>query len=73
MFHSIGRFAATRPWVVCIAWVIAGLGKQLGGLAAQRRELGGGLRRTVHRGLAQGLDQPGHLVLVQRQILLAID
>jgi putative drug exporter of the RND superfamily len=25
MFHPIGRFAASRPWTVCIAWLAAGL------------------------------------------------
>jgi putative drug exporter of the RND superfamily len=24
MFHPIGRFAATHPWVVCIGWLVAG-------------------------------------------------
>ena len=25
MFHPIGRFAATHPWVVCLVWVVAGI------------------------------------------------
>jgi len=25
MFHPIGRFAASHPWLVCAAWLVAGL------------------------------------------------
>jgi putative drug exporter of the RND superfamily len=26
MFHPIGRFAALHPWIVCAAWLVAGVG-----------------------------------------------
>src|SRR5262245_25198730 len=26
MFKHLGRFAATRPWIVCAAWLLAGVG-----------------------------------------------
>jgi RND superfamily putative drug exporter len=29
MFHPIGRFAASHPWLVCATWLIAGLGLTL--------------------------------------------
>jgi putative drug exporter of the RND superfamily len=29
MFHPIGRFAASHPWLVCTTWLIAGLGLTL--------------------------------------------
>jgi putative drug exporter of the RND superfamily len=29
MFHRLGRFAASYPWAICLAWLVAGVGMAL--------------------------------------------